>query len=208
MRPYALRSTDASLEFPTVAGGFKGDPYDRDAFSREALAHVDHLYRVAFHLAKEPHAAQDLVQETYARAFGAFVQFEPGTNMKAWLTRILRNFFLDEHYHSKKWVPLEGENTGGVSEEGLACGRSAAKRLGPEEQFLNKELSGQIRDALAGIPSEFRSVIVLVDIEDLSYTEAAAVLNCPIGTIRSRLSRGRWYLLKQLKAYVTIDEEG
>lgn len=191
----------------TVAGGRKRDPHGREAFSREALRHTDHLYRVALHLAKEPQAARDLVQETYARAFGAFVQFEPGTNMKAWLTRILHNFFLDEHYQKKRWVPLEGANTGGADAGEFEYRQTATDEPGPEEQFLTRELSVQIRDALARIPYEFRAVVVLVDLADLSYEEAAAVLDCPIGTIRSRLSRGRRHLLRQLEPYVALDEE-
>ena len=190
-----------------MAAGRKGDPHDKEAFSREALRYIDHLYRVALHLAKEPDAARELVQETYARALGAFVQFEPGTNMKAWLTRILHNFFLDEHNQRKRWVPLDSGNPDSVSEEALEYRQRAAEGPGPEEQFHSKELSAQIRDALAKIPLEFRSVVVLVDMADLSYEEAAAVLSCPIGTIRSRLSRGRRYLLKQLEAYVVTDEE-
>jgi len=190
---------------PSVAGGQKGDLREREPFSREALTHIDHLYRVAVNLAKEPHAARDLVQETYARALDAFVQFKPGTNMKAWLTRILYNFFLDDHYQKKRWVPLEpwgGEATG---EDKVEYRQPSIEEPGPEDQFLSKELSAQIEVALEKIPEEFRAVVVLVDMADLSYAEAAEVLNCPLGTVRSRLSRGRRYLLKQLEAYVTLD---
>lgn len=190
-----------------MAGGRKGDPHGRESFSREALRHADHLYRVALHLAKEPQAARELVQETYARAFSAFGQFEPGTNMKAWLSRILHNFFLDEHYQKKRWVSLECAHPGGVNAEEFESRQTATDDPGPEEQFLSRELAGQIRDALARIPFEFRAVVVLVDMADLSYEEAASVLDCPIGTVRSRLSRGRRYLLRQLEPYVTIDEE-
>jgi len=190
-----------------VAAGRKGDAYDREAFSREALRHIDHLYRVAFHLAKEPQGARDLVQETYARAFGASFQFAPGTNMKAWLTRILHNFFLDDQQRRKKWVSLDAGHAGGVGDEEPEYRQPLDQGPGPEEQFLSKELSGRVKDALERIPVEFRSVVVLVDMADLSYAEAAVVLDCPIGTVRSRLSRGRQYLLKQLERYVTIDQE-
>lgn len=186
-----------------MAGGKKGDPRDREPFSREALTHIDHLYRVAVHLAKEPQAAGDLVQETYARALDAFVQFKPGTNMKAWLTRILYNFFLDDQYQKKRWVPLD--SGGGGREEDVEYREPQAADPGPEDEFLGKELAGQIKDALAKIPDEFRVVVVLVDMADLSYAEAADVLGCPIGTVRSRLSRGRRYLLKHLEGYVTLD---
>jgi RNA polymerase sigma-70 factor (ECF subfamily) len=188
-----------------VAGEQKGDPGDREPFSREALTHIDHLYRVAVHLAKEPHAARDLVQETYARALQAFAQFKPGTNMKAWLTRILYNFFLDDQYQKRKWAPLEPRGGSGTGEDEVEYRQPQAEDPGPEEQFLDKELAGQIENALEKIPEEFRAVVVLVDMADLSYAEAAEVLNCPLGTVRSRLSRGRRYLLKQLEGYVTLD---
>lgn len=188
-----------------MVGGQKGDPRDREPFSREALTHIDHLYRVAVHLAKEPQAARDLVQETYARALDAFIQFKPGTNMKAWLTRILYNFFLDDQYQKKKWVPLEPSGTTGTGEDATEYRQPQAEEPGPEDQFLSKELAGQIEDALEKIPEEFRAVVVLVDMADLSYAEAAEVLNCPLGTVRSRLSRGRRYLLKHLEGYVTVD---
>jgi RNA polymerase sigma-70 factor (ECF subfamily) len=177
----------------------------RDRFSREALAHLDHLYRVAFHLARESQEAQDLVQEAYVRAVASFEQFRPGTNMKAWLTRILYNFFLDSYNQGKRWVPLEGASS---AEADIDSWQEAAwDNPGPEEHALQKELSSKITEALKRIPEEFRAPLVLVDMGELSYAEAADVLSCPVGTIRSRLSRGRRYLDRQLREYVGIKKE-
>jgi RNA polymerase sigma-70 factor (ECF subfamily) len=180
----------------------------RESFSREAVGHLDHLYRVAFHLAKEQSEARDLVQETYARALESFEQFSPGTNMKAWLTRILYNFFLDRYHQNKKWVPLEKQ--GLADEEGSDYWeRVAGDDPGPEVHILLKELNVKISEALKKIPEEFRAPIVLVDMGELSYAEASQVLSCPLGTIRSRLSRGRRYLHKHLRGYMGVEvQEG
>lgn len=175
----------------------------RERFSHEALDHLDHLYRVALHLAKEQQEARDLVQETYARALESFEQFSPGTHMKAWLTRILYNFFLDHYHQSKRWVPLEKQ--GMANEYGSDYSeRMVREDPGPESHILGKELHVKISEALKKIPEEFRAPIVLVDMGDLSYAEASQVLSCPLGTIRSRLSRGRRYLYRHLRDYMGV----
>lgn len=170
------------------------------------MVHLDHLYRVAFHLAKEPHEAQELVQETYARALNSYVQFTPGTNMKAWLTRILYNFFSDQYHQKKKWVSVE--ETGSTEEGSAYWERVAGEDAGPESHILDKELSGKITEAITKIPEEFRAPILLVDMGDFSYAEAAEILSCPMGTIRSRLSRGRKLLHRHLKGYIVVKERG
>ncbi len=178
----------------------KNTTVERGRFSHEALAYLDHLYRVALHLSRDPHEAQDLVQETYLRALDSFEQFAPGTNLKAWLTRILYNYFLDHYNKKKKWVTVETQ--GLAEEEGLDFWETLpGPEPGPENYIYIKELSIKINEALTKIPEEFRAPIVLVDMGELSYAEAAKVLSCPLGTIRSRLSRGRKYLHKYLKCY-------
>ena len=173
----------------------------RERFSSEIMIYLDHLYRVAFHLVRNDDEAQDCVQETCARALGAYSQFTPGSNLKAWLTRILYNFFFDSYARNKRMVAAED----------LAEGAEAAQDYwetvtadgpGPEKQFLQQELGAKIGAALRGIPEEFRAPIVLVDMGDFSYAEAAEILSCPVGTVRSRLSRGRRLLQKQLSGYV------
>jgi RNA polymerase sigma-70 factor (ECF subfamily) len=191
-----------------VVGRGKSKVEKREGFSQEALGHLDHLYRVAFHLAKEQQEARDLVQETYARALDSFEQFSPGTNMKAWLTRILYNFFLDHYHQSKRWVPLEKQSSTG-EEVSDYSERVAGDDPGPEGHMLIREMHDKISEALKKIPEEFRAPIVLVDMGELSYAEASEALSCPLGTIRSRLSRGRRYLYKHLKGYIGVEvQEG
>jgi RNA polymerase sigma-70 factor (ECF subfamily) len=171
------------------------------------MTHIEHLYRMAFHLAKAKDEAQDMVQETYARALAAHEQFTPGTNMKAWLTKILYNLFFDHFHQKKRWVLVENQAGG---DEGGAdfWERAAGSNPGPEEQLLLKERGAKIADALQTIPEEFRAPILLVDMGDLSYAEAATILSCPVGTIRSRLSRGRRLLRERLQKYLTSAPEG
>jgi len=175
----------------------------QDAVARGAMVHLDHLYRVAFHLVKDPTDAQDLVQETFVRALAAHEQFDPGTNMKAWLTKILHNFFFDRYRQSKRWISAD-EVAGPESDY---WERQPADDPGPEGDFLLKELNDQITMVLRKIPEEFRAPILLVDMGDFSYDEAAAILSCPVGTIRSRLSRGRKLLQQYLRSYVGGEEE-
>jgi RNA polymerase sigma-70 factor, ECF subfamily len=176
---------------------------EKDAFSREAIVHLDHLYRVARYLVEEPDEAHDLVQETYVRALGSYEQFTPGSNMKAWLSRILYNFFFDHYRQKKRWVLID-DNSKDEEYRSDYWEKVPAENLEPESHLLASELTTKITDALRRIPEEFRSPIVMVDMGDFSYAEAAEILSCPIGTIRSRLSRGRRLLHKQLKDYISF----
>jgi RNA polymerase sigma-70 factor (ECF subfamily) len=173
---------------------------EREPFASEVLKHLDHLYRVAFHLVRNPDEAEDCVQETCARALSAHGQFTPGSNMKAWLTKILYNLFFDSYARNKRTVAADDLFQG--IESGDFWETHAADNPGPEKQFLQQELGAKIAAALKQIPAEFRAPIVLVDMSDFSYADAAEVLSCPIGTVRSRLSRGRRLLQKQLSGYL------
>jgi RNA polymerase sigma-70 factor (ECF subfamily) len=176
----------------------------RDAIATEAMVHLDHLYRLAFHLAKDSADADDLVQETFVRALAAHEQFEPGTHMKAWLSKILHNCFFDHYRQRKRWASADEASQA----ESDHLENPAAANPGPESHVLRKELDDQITGVLRKIPVEFRAPIVLVDVGDLSYEEAAAILSCPIGTIRSRLSRGRKLMQQHLKLYVGGEPRG
>lgn len=159
------------------------------------------------HLAKGQEDARDLVQETYARALGSYHQFRPGTNMKAWLTKILYNFFFDHYHQKKRWVSVEDKAAEG--DEGLDYWEKVpAENPGPEGHLLLREQGIKITEALGKIPQEFRVPIILVDMGDFSYTEAAEIISCPIGTVRSRLSRGRRLLHRHLKGYMGVGEKG
>ena len=143
------------------------------------------------------------MQETFARALAANEQFEPATNMKAWLTRILRNFFFDHYRQKQRWVSAEE-----LSQPQSDYWEGWRRRI-PDRRHgvLIRELDDQITAVLRKIPEEFRTPIVLVDVSDFSYEEAAVILSCPIGTVRSRLSRGRKLMRKYLTAYVVGKQE-
>jgi RNA polymerase sigma-70 factor (ECF subfamily) len=173
----------------------------REQFIRDAVAQLDHLYRVAVHLVAASDQADDLVQETYARAIGSYAQFTLGSNIKSWLTKILYNLFFDHYRESKRVISLDEMIVDGTD----FLDDSPDPPLpypGPEAYALSQELKTKIGDALRTIPEEFRVPLILVDMEDFSYAEAAQVLSCPLGTIRSRISRGRNMLRKRLVGYV------
>lgn len=172
----------------------------RERFSSEILGYLDHLYRVAFHLVRNDDEARDCVQETCARAFSAYSQFTPGSNLKAWLTRILYNFFFDSYARNKRMVAIDDLSDADQGKDSWQTVRT--DQAAPDQQFLQKDLGVKVGAALKKIPEEFRAPIVLVDMGDFSYAEAAEILSCPIGTVRSRLSRGRKLMHKQLSGYL------
>jgi RNA polymerase sigma-70 factor (ECF subfamily) len=164
------------------------------------MDHLDHLYRVAFYLTKNEEDARDCVQETYARALGSYRKFTLGTNLKAWLTRILYNFFFDAYARNKRTLAVDL-----LEHKKNFWDMLPSANPGPEKRILQQELAAKIGDAISKIPDEFRAPIVLVDMGDFSYQEAADILSCPIGTIRSRLSRGRRLLQQLLSEYLVQD---
>jgi RNA polymerase sigma-70 factor (ECF subfamily) len=187
--------------YPAVSLKKRVNAKEIQQLTAEMLQHVDHLYRVAFHLAKDRDRANDCVQETYLRALNSAEQFKSGTNMKAWLTKILHNFFIDSYNRFKRIVPID--NSSEEPEAGLIYWQGlGSTEAQPETQMLQSELSGKISEALQKLPVEFSAPIVLVDMSVFSYAEAADLLSCPVGTVRSRLSRGRRLLHKQLREYV------
>jgi RNA polymerase sigma-70 factor, ECF subfamily len=170
----------------------------RDVFEAEALPHLDHLYGAAFYLCADSDRAADLVQETMLRALRFFHQFEPGTNCRAWLLTILYNTFRNQYRASR----LERGQVD-IDEPGPAheATEAAQSETNPETIVLSEMMDQEIVDALRELPEEFRSAIVLVDLQELTYEEGARALGCPVGTVRSRLSRGRRILERKLAAY-------
>jgi RNA polymerase sigma-70 factor, ECF subfamily len=169
------------------------------------MTYLDHLYRVAFYLSKNEQDAQDCVQETCARALASSRQFTAGTNLKAWLTRILYNFFFDAYARNKRTLAGDDVVLGTAEHTKNFWDTLPSDNPEPENRVLQSELAAKISDALERIPDEFRAPIVLVDMGDFSYQEAAEILACPIGTVRSRLSRGRRLLEKLLSDYLITD---
>ena len=170
-----------------------------DPFEAEALSFLDALYRTALRMTRSEADAEDLVQETYIRAFRFREQFTPGTNLKAWLFRILTNTFINT-YRRRQTQP-EFTELDGVDEFSLYKRMSDLKTSSgagnPETEFLNGIVDSEVKDALAELPEKFRQV-VLLDVEGFSYTEIAEMLDIPIGTVMSRLHRGRKFLQKRL----------
>jgi RNA polymerase sigma-70 factor (ECF subfamily) len=178
--------------------GWRSGGNDATEFEQVALVHLDSLYHVALRLTRNRAEAEDVVQETCLRAFRGFARFNPGTNCRAWLFTILRNVFLNRVRAQGREV-LEAETDRLDMAEGATEARRSAGN--PEEEFLLSVLHGDVDRALRTLALPFRQAIILVDLEGLSYREAADVLSCPIGTVMSRLSRGRTHLRQSLKRY-------
>ncbi len=169
-----------------------------DAFEQEALSYLDALYRTGLRMTRSEADAEDLVQETYIRAFRSRHQFTPGTNLKAWLFRILTNTFINS-YRRKAARPQTTE-IDDIEETTLyrhMTEASVAASPEPEREVLDGIVDSEIRDALEELPERFRTV-VLLDVEGFAYKEIAEMLDIPIGTVMSRLHRGRKFLQKRL----------
>jgi RNA polymerase sigma-70 factor (ECF subfamily) len=170
---------------------------DRVRFEEEALELSDQVYRVARHLVGSREAADDLVQETYVRAFRSWQQYTPGTNLRAWLLRILTNLNIDRGRRQQR-TP----QTTSLDEKGdyYLYDKLEEREGGPldEERVIERLSQDSIVDALAHVPHDFRDVLVLVDIGEFSYADTAQILDIPIGTVMSRLHRARRILKGEL----------
>ena len=170
----------------------------QERFNKVMVPHMDVLYNYGLYLTGDREAANDLLQETYLKAFRFFEKFEPGTNAKAWLYRIMRNTFINEYRRVKRLPDLV------QYDEQI----SAYQMLPRDEEKteLRKQINGElfedeIAGAIASLPEKFKSVIVLRDVEDLPYEEIAEALEIPVGTVRSRLHRARAILFAKLRDY-------
>ena len=173
---------------------------DQATFADQAMPHMGSLYSAALRMTRNPADAEDLVQETYLRAYRGFGGFQEGTNIKAWLYRILTNTFINS-YRSKKRRPDETEldevedlylyrRLGGL--EAATMGRSA------EDELMDWFTEEEVKQAVEDLPEQFRLAVLLADVEGFSYKEIAEILDIPIGTVMSRLHRGRNRLQKGL----------
>jgi RNA polymerase sigma-70 factor (ECF subfamily) len=169
---------------------------DRVRFEEEALELSDQVYRVARHLAGSREEAEDLMQEAYARAFRSWRSFTPGTNLRAWLLRILTNLNIDRG-RKKQRTP----DTQPLEEGDYFLYNKLEESNGPgqdEERVVERLSQDDVVEALSAVPHDFRDVVVLVDIGDFTYADAAQILDIPIGTVMSRLHRGRRILKREL----------
>jgi RNA polymerase sigma-70 factor (ECF subfamily) len=173
----------------------------RARFEEAALPHLDRVYAVALRLVRSPDDASDLAQETYLRAYRGFRRFRPGTNCKGWLITILYSIFINRYWKRKReaqQVPVE------ALDEGFHQALADGSWLGEEGRRSDGERAdcgSEVAKALDELPTAFRAAVVLVDIEGLCYEDAAAALQCPLGTLRSRLFRGRRLLFVALRDY-------
>jgi len=177
------------------AGGKAGAPDGvDDEFTREALSYVDSLFGTALRLTRRPADADDLVQDTYLKAFRSASQFQRGTNLKAWLFTILHNTFRNMRRH-------DGRNPIDVDSEYVDQAPARAPNgLSPEEILTRATLDVDLQAALDALPGAFRQAVWLRDVEELTYAEIAGVLGVPIGTVMSRISRGRRALHERLQS--------
>ena len=178
---------------------------DQAQFAELAMEYMGSLYSAALRMTRNPADAEDLVQETYLKAYRAFGSFKEGTNLKAWLYRILTNTFINS-YRARRRRPEqteldEGEDLylyrrlGGL--EAVSAGRSA------EEEVLEHFTETEVKEAVEALPEQFRLAVLLADVEGFSYKEIAEILDIPIGTVMSRLHRGRRALQKALHDFGT-----
>jgi RNA polymerase sigma-70 factor (ECF subfamily) len=169
---------------------------DRARFEEEALDLSDQVYRVARHLVGSREDAEELVQETYARAFRSWRSFTPGTNLRAWLLRILTNLNIDRGRRRQRTPETQPLEEGDYFLYNRL--EEAAQGTPDEERVVERLSQDDIVEALSAVPHDFRDVVVLVDIGDFSYQDAAQILDIPIGTVMSRLHRGRRILKTRL----------
>lgn len=177
----------------------------RERFEKDALPYLQELYASAMRMTRQKESAEDLVSEVYTRAWKAFDQFQPGTNLRAWLYKILTNTYINHYRHKQRepqMIDLDKpdeseESTGGALYDRLVNTREHPSE-NPEQVLSNRLLDRDLTLAIDRLPEEFRMVVILADVQNFSYQDIADMLQIPIGTVRSRLWRGRRLLQQNL----------
>jgi RNA polymerase sigma-70 factor (ECF subfamily) len=176
---------------------------ERERFEALVGAHLDGLYGTALRLTRNRAAAEDLIQDTFLKAWRSFRTFQTGTNARAWLYKILMNAYIDSYRRSSRQPEtVDHEDVGDFYLYAKAQESDEYRRAGdPEEILLSKIMDADVKEALEQVPEPFRAAVILADLQDFSYKEIAEILGVPIGTVMSRLYRGRRHLQRLLWDY-------
>ncbi len=170
----------------------------RIAFEKEAMPHMDALYGYAMHLSRNAADAEDLVQETYIKALKNFHRYKQGTNCRAWMFRIMTNTFFNLQRARKRRPKVEADALPDIELQVAEHHQGSGIYRPLEEQVLDGVISQHMQDALDSLPEDFRTVLLLADLQDFSYKEIAEVMECPVGTVMSRLYRARRQMQRKL----------
>lgn len=188
-----MRMGESRTASPGVTSG------SRATFEADALELVDSLYRTALRLTRSPSDAEDLVQDTYLKAFRAADRFQPGTNLRAWLFTILHNTARNRaRDRAREWVTVDSEAVEQAESAALLPGSALPDT--PESALIAQTLTPELQTAIDELPDVYREAVWLRDVEEFSYAEIAEVLNVPVGTVMSRISRGRRLLFDRLQS--------
>lgn len=174
----------------------------RTEFERQALVHTDALYGAAYRLTRNPRDAEDLVQDALLRAYRFWDSFEQDSNCKAWLLRIVTNTFINEYQRKKRSREvLDAATAEQDATDGVLVQAENSDRQSPERTLLERSVSDDVQRALDALPDDFRTAVVLCDVQGLSYKEIADIMGTPVGTVMSRLFRGRKLLAAGLREF-------
>ena len=178
----------------------------RSEFERQALAHLDALYGAAYRLTRNARDAEDLVQDSLLRAYRFWDSFQQDSNCKAWLLRIVTNTFINEYTRRKRSREvLDAANAEQQATDGVLVQASANDKQAPDRLLLEQSVSDDVQRALEQLPDDFRTAVVLCDMQGLSYKEIADIMECPVGTVMSRLFRGRKLLAGALRGFAVAE---
>ena len=180
--------------------------HKRTEFERQALAHLDALYGAAYRLTRNARDAEDLVQDSLLRAYRFWDSFQQDSNCKAWLLRIVTNTFINEYQRKKRSREvLDAASAEQDATDGVLVQASAGDKQSPAQMMLNNSVSDDVQRALDSLPDDFRTAVILCDMQGLSYKEIAEIMECPVGTVMSRLFRGRKLLAAALRDFAVAE---